>query len=273
MFGYICADKQSLTPQQLARYRGCYCGLCRALGARCGQVCRGALTYDMVFLTLLLSSLYEPSETVERRPCPAHPFRRVVSWRSDASDYAADLNILLARLNCLDDWQDERSLPRLLEAGLFRRGAEAAAARQPEQWRVIRDSLGDLRAAEEARDPSPDRGANAFGRLMGSLFCWREDRWKPLLAALGMSLGRFIYLLDAWDDRPKDEKRGRYNPLSAMVRQGATPAELQNILLALMAEGAAAWEKLPLVQDIDIQRNILYTGVWSKFITAQGDST
>ena len=34
-----------------------------------------------------------------------------------------------------------------------------------------------------------------------------------------------------------------------------------------LGECAAAFERLPLIKDIDILRNILYDGVWSKFET------
>ena len=33
----------------------------------------------------------------------------------------------------------------------------------------------------------------------------------------------------------------------------------------MMAECAKGFEKLPIVQDIDILRNIIYSGVWSKY--------
>ena len=32
MFGYITVNPEELSKQQLAQYRGYYCGLCRALG-------------------------------------------------------------------------------------------------------------------------------------------------------------------------------------------------------------------------------------------------
>ena len=47
MFGYVTADAQLLTPEQAARYKSCYCGLCRALREQYGQAARLSLTYDM----------------------------------------------------------------------------------------------------------------------------------------------------------------------------------------------------------------------------------
>ena len=62
MFGYIMADEKQLSPEEVARYRKVYCGVCHSLKEQNGQLCRMTLTYDMTFLALLLNSLYEPLE-------------------------------------------------------------------------------------------------------------------------------------------------------------------------------------------------------------------
>ena len=54
MFGYVIANPDSLSPEELARYKSCYCGLCRTLKERHGSLSRLTLTYDMTFLVLLL---------------------------------------------------------------------------------------------------------------------------------------------------------------------------------------------------------------------------
>ncbi len=264
MFGYVIANVDALLPAQKERYRACYCGLCRAIGRRCSQGCRLSLTYDLVFLTLVLNSLYEPEERTEARPCPVHPFRRRRSWASGATDYAADMNVLLARLSALDHWRDERRLLGLGEAKLLEKGAERAALRHPRQAALIAEALARLGEIEARREPDPEPGADAFGELMAGLFLWREDRWAPLLRELGRDLGRFVYLLDAALDREKDLRKGLYNPVQAMAEAGAGEAEVRDILTSLMASCAGAWEKLPLLRDAELQRNILYTGVWTR---------
>ncbi len=265
MFGYVLADRDGLTSDELSRYEGCYCGLCRAIGRGCGQLCRMSLTYDMTFLTLLLGSLYEPPEREEERPCPLHPFRRKRSWSSEATNYAADLNVILAKLNCLDDWADERRLLRLEEAALLSRGAARAMERRQDKCRVIRECLDELRDVEARRDPSPDPGAAAFGRLMGELLIWRRDRWEDTLRRAGEHLGRFIYLTDALLDLEQDRKRGRYNPLEGIMADGADREEVLDILVNQISACAAWTDRLPLVQDSGILRNILYSGVWQAF--------
>ena len=264
MFGYMIADIPALSAEAKMRYRGCYCGLCRSIGRRCGTLSRCCLTYDMVFLALTLNALYEPEETEEVLPCPIHPLTKRRSWHSEITDYAADLNVLLARLNALDDWADDRAPLKWAEAKLLEKPAADAAERRARQWSAIRESMAELADIEQRREPGPDPGANAVGRLMGEIFVLREDHWAPVLRALVRDLGRFIYLLDAVTDRKKDERRGLYNPVSAMAAEGATPEELREILLGLMAGAAAAWEKLPLLRDAEAQRSILYAGVWKQ---------
>ena len=262
MFGTMIADIPTLSEEGKNRYKGCYCGLCRCIGRRCGTLSRCCLAYDMVFLALTLNALYEPEETETAGPCPLHPLTGRRSWHSEASDYAADLNVLLARLNALDDWADDRLPWKWAEAKLLEGAAAQAAERNPRQWAAIRDGMAELADIEKRRDPSPDPGANAFGKLLGELFVLREDRWAPTLRALGRNLGRFIYLLDAVNDLKKDEHRGLYNPVAALAAEGASPEDLRELLLDLMGDAAAAWEKLPLLRDTEVQRSILYAGIW-----------
>ena len=59
MFGYVVANNEKLSAEQLSRYRALYCGLCRKIGERHGNAARIALTYDLVFLIIVLSAVYD----------------------------------------------------------------------------------------------------------------------------------------------------------------------------------------------------------------------
>ena len=73
MFGYIAPRLDQLEESQRERYQAYYCGLCRVLGERSGHSGRLTLSHDMTFLALLLSSLYEPEESLRDLRCPVHP--------------------------------------------------------------------------------------------------------------------------------------------------------------------------------------------------------
>ena len=51
-----------------------------------------------------------------------------------------------------------------------------------------------------------DLVAGTFGHLMEELFVLKQDRWEPYLRKFGFFLGKFIYIMDAYDDLEKDLK-------------------------------------------------------------------
>ena len=92
MFGYVIADLARLDEGQQTRYKSFYCGRCRALYRGYGPVPALALTYDMAFLTLFLSALYEPAEQSGASRCLRHP-AQAQSWTQTAfTGYAAAMN-------------------------------------------------------------------------------------------------------------------------------------------------------------------------------------
>ena len=266
MFGYVIANPNSLSPEQLERYKGAYCGLCRTLKARHGSLARLTLTYDMTFLVLLLESMYEPEAEGGSERCLVHPLRPHLYSRSAVTDYAADMDLALAYQNCLDDWRDERRLLSRAEAAMLRAGYERVRAAYPEKCAFIEDRLDDLAELEAGGVRDPDAAAHCFGRLLGELFVYRpEDAvWSPRLRRFGEELGEFIYIMDAVLDLESDRAHGRYNPLLDWA-EGKTEEEMHSLLTILIGECAEVFELLPLVRDADIMRNILYSGVWTRY--------
>lgn len=265
MFGYVIADRDNMTQAQEDRYKACYCGLCRALRKNRGSLSRLTLTFDMTFLVLLLSSMYEPEEETGEERCVMHPAHRHEWASSKITEYAADMNLALAYLNCMDDWRDDRDLWRRMEAGVFSEEYFYVCQRYPEKCAYIEKCLAELTEIERANTPEPDAGAKCFGRLMGELFSYVPDSvWGERVRDFGASLGEFIYIMDAVIDLDRDRQNGSYNPLAAEA-EGKSEDDLRYILKMLIGECAAKFERLPLLRDADIMRNILYSGVWLRY--------
>jgi hypothetical protein len=115
--------------------------------------------------------------------------------------------------------------------------------------------------------PSPDAAANCFGTIMAEIFVMEEDVWSDTLREFGFYLGRFVYLMDAAVDLSDDLKSGSYNPF-APTEDGLEPLSEQGLRAILgidIARAAAAFERLPLVQDVHLLRSVLYSGVWARF--------
>lgn len=255
-----------MTEEQLQRYRGAYCGLCRCLGQRHGQLTRLSLTYDMTFLALFLGGMYEPEETAERFRCVVHPKGTHESIITSFTEYAADMNVLLAYLNCLDNWKDDRSVIALAESAVFRKGYRDAALRYPRQAEAIEREMKALEALEKAQCDRPDLPANCFGRLLGELFVVDErDHFADELRRFGFFLGKFIYLYDACMDYEEDKRRGSYNPLVLGLRGELTEESARELLTGYISSCVQIFDGLPIVQDSVIIKNILYSGVWQAF--------
>ncbi len=262
MFGYVRPDLSTLSEAEKVRYRSVYCGLCRTLGQRHGQLSRLTLTFDLTYLILFLSSLYEPEETAGASRCLPHPVHRHSWSRSAITDYAADMTIALTYHKCQDDWQDDRSLPAKGTAALLKGRYAQVKARWPRQCQAMEEAMQEQSAIEKRRDETPDAAPSCFGRLMAALFVMEEDFWSPALAAFGDSLGRFVYMMDAVCDHDKDRKSGSYNPVILM---GKAPEEMRETLEMLLGSASVAFERLPMVQDEKILRNILYSGIWQGY--------
>ena len=267
MFGYIVPDQTALTPEAQARYRTAYCGLCRRIDALHGLRGRFSLSYDLTFLDLLLCSLYEgeTQAAAGHSRCPVHPLRGV-DWRSDSpTDYCADLSVALHYYSADDKWRDDRNLLALGYEALLTGCWQDAEARWPRQCHAIRSSLERLAEYETVGSQDLDAVSGCFGQLMAELFDYQQDHWSPELRSIGFHLGKFIYLLDAFDDLERDKRRGAYNPLCALSTQPGWEQEMREIFELLLARCAQSFERLPCVEDADLLRNILYSGVWLKY--------
>lgn len=269
MFGYIVANRESLSQEELARYRGFYCGVCDTLKRQYGLNGRMVLTYDMAFLALLLSSLYEPETRERRGVCVAHPKKEQLYLTNEFVSYAADMNIALAYYKCLDDVRDDASLAAKTESKLLLRHMPQIEARHRAQCDCIREKLKELSELEKSASSGADACAAAFGAITERIFRYREDAWAEDMGAAGMALGKFIYIMDAYDDLEKDVKKGAFNPLAPIFGTDGFEETAYDMLTMLMGECTMAFERLPLEQDLSILRNILYSGVWTKYNAIQ----
>ena len=265
MFGYITVNKDELKIKEWNRYRAYYCGLCHELKEIGGQKARMTLSYDMTFLAMLLDDLYDCKKQEGTSHCALHPIRKHEFIRSEASCYAAKMNLLLCYDNLLDDWRDEKNVVSMISAMSIKHTRLVTGKEYPRQTKAVEDYIEKLRLCEKKREANLDVAAGLTGEMLGTLFCWKEDEWQKDLYELGFYLGKFIYLMDAYDDMEKDLKKGNYNPF-LLCRGNQKNEELAEHSLKMMAvRSAEAFERLPLVDNVEILRNILYAGIWTRF--------
>ncbi len=219
MFGYVRPVLDRLEETERELYQSAYCGLCHTMGRRHGWPARFTLNYDFAFLTVLMYGEAGNDNTLCAR-CPAHPLRAPRQCLCGPSmEAAADESVILTWYKFTDDVEDRgfwRGLPYRVVRRLFRRPYRRAAAARPDFDHRVRDGMERLKALERARSPQLDRVADTFASILAAAGRTGENGPRDrALEQLLYHVGRWIYLVDAWDDLDEDLKKGRYNPLDA----------------------------------------------------------
>ena len=253
MFGYIIVNKGDMKFKEFEIYHSYYCGLCQTLKERHGRAGQLSLTYDMTFLVMLLGSLYEPETKEGAVKCAAHP------------EYGADMNVLFAYYKCKDDWEDEKKVTRLAYGRLLKRASRRVCVKYGDKARRIAGFMREFSTEEKRQNQDIDHMAGIFGNIMGEVLAVREDEWQENLKIMGSYLGKFIYLLDAYEDVGEDIKGKRYNPLLKKYHDPDFEEEIRTLLTMMMAGCCREFEKLPIIENSEILRNILYSGIWYRY--------
>ena len=250
MLGYVKIDKGELKVREYEVYTGYYCGVCKSIGRRYGQLPRMVLSYDAAFLAILLASLSDESDTPVQEHCIAHPvIKKKTVIRNRAIDYAGDVMLILAWYKLADDATDEGKAyakpVMLMMKRIFRR----LNSLYPELCSSVKCHLSALSALEREKCASIDMAAEAFSKIMEDIFTEGlqavygseppqheppGDRGDPcisgmqdepcgfaspgndtreLLARAGYHLGKWVYMIDAVDDIEENIESGAYNPL------------------------------------------------------------
>lgn len=267
MFGYIIVNSQELSEENRRIYESYYCGLCRSLRQFCGKKGQVLLNYDMTFLVMLLTGLYEPKTVQADFTCAIHPVRKRRYSANAVQNYAAQMNVLLAYYNLMDDWKDDKSYTRKTFAAMLRRDYERVEQAYPRQTEAVENYIAGLAEFEKNKEANIDLVAGLTGGMLGEIFAWREDEWYDELKTLGFYLGKFIYLMDAYEDLGADVKRDSYNPLRFLETRDEQEFETlcRLMMTSMISECAKSFERLPILLHADILRNILYSGVWSRY--------
>lgn len=269
MFGYIKVNKGELSEEDQKIYRSYYCGMCRQLKKLSGIKGQMLRNYDMTFLTILLSGLYELEDNlVEGFTCPIHLFDKCTSRMNEATEYAAQMNILLSYYDFQDHWEDYGFLPKKTIANLFRKQFREIEKKYPKQTIAVQRYLIKISAAERGNEQNLDVVAGLTGELLAELYAWKDDQWKEELKTLGFYIGKFMYMMKVYENVDKDKAHNYYNPL-IMEKDSRSEKDFDTLvrlmLMSLMKEFEKSFERLPVVLHGEILRNVLSSGVLTRF--------
>lgn len=271
MFGYIQPERDELRFREYAEYRAYYCGLCRCMGERLGEIARAALSFDCTFIAIMLSGMAGRTEA-KKAFCAYKPLEkgRMAAVRDEYLDFCADLNILLYHCKLQDDWQDERRAKALMGKGVMYSAAKRARENAPELYSVIAQGISEISVIERDNSDELDAAPDAFARMMkGIAECAPivGEGNRIVFPKLLFHLGRWVYLIDAWEDRDKDVKKGAYNPF---ISSGADLERARFLLNCSLNEAVNAYHLLDIRAHESLLDNIMLEGCPSKNIQALG---
>lgn len=298
MLGYVKIDKGELKVREYEVYCGYYCGICKSIGRRYGQLPRMALSYDAAFLAILLESLSDAPDAPAQEHCVVHPIKKKTLIYNRAVDYAGDVMLLLAWYKLLDDAKDENRLYAKATMVMLRGIYRKLRVQYPDLCKGLEDNLESLATLEAAHCGSIDQAADAFSCIIEIIF--REgvralygenagteltgnkpsektksidlDGLMETTGRIGWHLGKWIYLIDAVDDIEENLESGSYNPLLyrfSYEAAGETPQEFRDRiepdlrfnLFHYLAIASNSLQELPLQKNQGILENIIYLGL------------
>lgn len=175
MFGYINVNREKLKPEDAGMYQSYYCGLCQVLKDEFGRKGQILLNYDMTFLIVLLTGLYELEDKETEFICPLHPARKRLARCNEATSYAAAMNVLLSAKNFEDDWKDNHSVAKKALLQIFKKDYERISIKYPRQALAIEGYLRRLAQAEKMNEPNVDAVAGLTGEMLGEIFAWKKE--------------------------------------------------------------------------------------------------
>ncbi len=266
MFGYVRINKMDLTFREYEHYKAYYCGLCKYLKRNHTELSRMTINYDITFLIVLLSSIYQPSAQVFHEKCIVDPVKKKKHIINEITEYAASMNILLAYYKLEDDVNDEGDIKSRLLRRAYRKSFKTAYDKYPQKADFIKTCLGELRSLEDDQSTSIDQTSNCFARLLEEIFDYKDDEYRDRLRKVGFNIGKYIYIMDAYEDLDQDLQKGRYNPFSSYKddREG-----LKVRVDKLIGMTLARLEEAILDLDIKVNKsiidNIIYSGVYLRY--------
>ena len=284
MFGYITPLKPELKIKDFTKFRSYYCGLCFHLKNNAGNIPRAVLNYDMTFLAVLLDSisLKEPEAQIKR--CFIHPFeKKPVIMNNEALTYSAAININLYYYKIKDDIEDDNDIKSKFFEIILNPYQKKVSSSIKNINEVIESSLKDLSILEKTKNFNYiDEIAHPFSHIVG--FILKEYPYKLIddcddlrnkLYNFGYTLGKWIYLIDAFDDLKDDIEKQKFNPLNYLYNKEnksynellpSIKERLEFNILNCSYNCNEILKILPLKRNEDILKNVLELGMMDKYL-------
>lgn len=268
MFGYVKVHKPELKICEFEAYKGIYCALCKQMGRDYGIVSRLTLSYDLTFLAMLRLAVSDANQRFEPKRCGFNPLKKCLCCTSEGNElaYSAGAALIMTYYKLLDDIHDRGFRSRLRAVfclPFFILPHRKAKKKYPELEKMVSRMIELQAKAERSGTKSIDAAADPSARALGDVLSFGiEGETGRVLSRIGYCVGKWVYVLDAVDDRVFDSKTGNYNVLlHSGLPESEVLARTESILNNCIGEAVLAFELLPIRNYRTILENILYQGL------------
>ena len=221
MFGYVKPDKPELKIKDYETYKAIYCSLCRTLGKEYGLLARFLLTYDAAFYALLKKSVLQAKpDCAYNGVCRFNPLKKCnyIDTDSYLKDAAA-LTVIMFYYKVLDNINDGKPLKRMAARLVYpyiKIKFNKAVKKYSKYNDIIKASTYEQARVENEKTDSIDIAAHPTAVSLQKIFSVgiEDETQKRIVERIGYCLGRWVYLMDAFDDLESDIKAGAYNPFA-----------------------------------------------------------
>lgn len=276
MFGYIRPLEGELLVKELELYKAVYCGLCRALKKHVSRLMPVTLSYDCTLLAMLRMALLRMPPKVSKKRCIASPFKKkcaVFSCEGDPLCYTARASTVLVYYKLKDDVHDR-------DNGFFKRFSRRFLLWliTPAFRKVLKDdtvkelacgveqAIATLSQMEKDQSCDLDTLAATSGMILSlaaSVGLMGEE--ADIASKYGLDVGKWLYIVDAFDDLEKDAAHKSFNPL--ILRFGSVEQAKDNsqavdaVLSHYIYDAMQSLEKLKPTCYNNILKNITGPGL------------
>lgn len=266
MLGYVKPEKPELKIKEYELYRGYYCSLCKALGKKYGVLSRLFLSYDVTFFLIFVYGLKkECSLCFQNGRCPFNPGKKCHYADTDSYefDFATSFSVIMTYYKLKDNILDASffsSIKYRLLLPIIYFKYKKAKSRFPQIDNIISKSIDEQAFLEKEKCDIADKSADPSAKALGECFKLFSDSAENerLYYRFGYCLGRYVYLIDAFDDMDKDKKNNSYN---VFVLNGYSNDEIIQVIRMTVNELILCFDLFEFYTNKDIIANIVRLGL------------
>ena len=101
---------------------------------------------------------------------------------------------------------------------------------------------------------------------MSEIFAYKQDENENELRRIGFNIGKYIYLLDAYEDLDKDYNNGSYNPFIDYIdKKEELKLRVDKLISMSLGMVGKGIDNLNLKMNTSIIENIVYSGVYLRY--------